>query len=89
MAGTLAVMVGFVAGLMYLLQSYRLKHKQPPTPGFRLPSLEWLEKVNSRVIILSALLIGIGFLAGIILNILGRGEGGSCPGPIRSSGAQR
>ncbi|MEX0677799.1 MAG: hypothetical protein WD063_12030 [Pirellulales bacterium] len=75
--GTLAVMVGFVAGIMYLVQSYRLKHKQPPVPGFRLPSLEWLEKVNGRVIILSALLIGVGFLAGIILNLLERAEGGA------------
>ncbi len=73
LAGTLAVMVGFVAGLMYLVQSSRLKHKRPPSPGFRLPSLEWLEKVNSRVIILSAILIGLGFLSGIILNQVGRG----------------
>jgi ABC-type uncharacterized transport system permease subunit len=78
LAGTLAVMVGFAAGLMYLVQSYRLKHKQPPAPGFRLPSLEWLEKVNSRVIILSALLVGVGFLAGIILNLLER-AGGALP----------
>jgi ABC-type uncharacterized transport system permease subunit len=77
--GTLTVMVGFVAGLMYLVQSYRLKHKQPPSPGFRLPTLEWLEKVNSRVIILSALLIGVGFLAGIILNMVGRGDGRAVP----------
>jgi ABC-type transport system involved in cytochrome c biogenesis permease subunit len=79
LAGTLAVMVGFVAGLMYLVQSYRLKHKRSPAPGVRSPSLEWLEKVNSRVIILSALLIGIGFLAGIILNLVGRGDGNAVP----------
>jgi ABC-type uncharacterized transport system permease subunit len=79
LVGTLAVMVGFAAGLMYLVQSYRLKHKRPPAPGFRLPSLEWLEKVNSRVIILSALLVGVGFVAGIILNLLERGGGGALP----------
>ena len=39
-------------------------------PRFRLPSLEWLEKVNSRAIVISALLVGIGFLAGIILNVV-------------------
>jgi ABC-type uncharacterized transport system permease subunit len=71
LVGTLAVMVGFVAGLMYLMQAHRLKRKLPPMAGFRLPSLEWLEKVNSRVIILSVLMVGIGFLAGIILNVLG------------------
>ena len=79
LAGTLAVMVGFVAGLMYLVQSYRLKHKRPPSPGFRLPSLEWLENVNSRVIILSTILIGIGFLAGIILNLQSRVAGPAVP----------
>ena len=48
-------------------------------PGFRMPSLEWLEKVNSRVIILSVLVVGIGFLAGIILNVVGRGEAAELP----------
>ena len=79
LVGTLTVMVGFVAGLMYLLQAHRLKRKLPPMPGFRLPSLEWLEKVNSRVIILSALMVGVGFIAGIILNVLDRGGTGELP----------
>jgi ABC-type transport system involved in cytochrome c biogenesis permease subunit len=77
--GTLAVMVGFVAGVMYLVQASRLKRKLPPSPGFRLPSLEWLEKVNSRVIILSTLMVGIGFLAGIILNVVGRDQPSAIP----------
>jgi ABC-type transport system involved in cytochrome c biogenesis permease subunit len=77
--GTVAVMVGFVAGLMYLVQARRLKRKLPPMPGFRLPSLEWLEKVNSRVIVVSALLVAVGFLAGMILNIVDRGEAGPVP----------
>lgn len=79
LAGTLAVMVGFVAGVMYLVQSNRLKLKRPPSPGYRLPSLEWLEKVNSRVIILSALLIGMGFVAGLLLNQTGRVTGQAVP----------
>ncbi len=77
--GTLAVMVGFVAGLMYLLQANRLKHKKPPMPGFRMPSLEWLERVNSRVIILSTLLVGVGFVAGVILNVIERGRDQELP----------
>jgi ABC-type transport system involved in cytochrome c biogenesis permease subunit len=77
--GTVAVMVGFVAGLMYLVQAHRLKRKLPPMPGFRLPSLEWLEKVNSRVIILSALMVAIGFIAGMILNIIDRGQASELP----------
>jgi ABC-type transport system involved in cytochrome c biogenesis permease subunit len=77
--GTLAVMVGFVAGLMYLLQAHRLKRKLPSQSGVRMPSLEWLEKVNSRVIILSALMVGIGFVAGIILNTIAGGPSGELP----------
>ena len=77
--GTLAVMMGFVAGLMYLLQAHRLKRKLPPMTGVRLPSLEWLEKVNSRVIILSASMVGIGFVAGIILNVIDRGKAAELP----------
>lgn len=77
--GTLVVMVGFVAGLLYLLQAHRLKKKLPPMPGFKLPSLEWLEHVNSRVIMLSALFVGVGFLAGTILNVVAHGQEGSIP----------
>lgn len=77
--GTLVVMVGFVAGLLYLLQAHRLKKKLPPMPGFKLPSLEWLENVNSRVIMLSALFVGLGFVAGTILNVVAHGHAGSIP----------
>jgi len=70
MLGTVAVMVGFVAGVMYLLQSYRLKHKQLPPQGFRLPNLEWLEHVNGRAIIISALMLAAGFLSGTVLNLV-------------------
>jgi ABC-type uncharacterized transport system permease subunit len=66
--GTVTVMIGFTAGLMYLVQSYRLKHGLPPTQRFRLPSLEWLESVNSRSLAISAFLIALGFVSGVILN---------------------
>lgn len=68
--GTVTVILGFLAGLMYLVQSYRLKHKLLPTTGFRLPSLEWLQKINSRALFLSTGFIGVGFVSGIILNII-------------------
>jgi ABC-type uncharacterized transport system permease subunit len=66
--GTVAVTVGFLSGVMYLVQSNRLKRKLPPSPGFRLPSLEWLERINSRSLGASALLMGVGFVSGVILN---------------------
>jgi len=66
--GYVAVIVGFVSGLMYLLQAHRLKRKQLPAQRLRLPSLEWLDRVNARAIVLSAVLIAAGFVAGVILN---------------------
>jgi ABC-type uncharacterized transport system permease subunit len=66
--GTVAVTVGFLSGMMYLVESHRLKRKRPAGPGFRLPSLEWLESVNSRSLGVSALLVGVGFVSGVILN---------------------
>jgi len=68
--GAVAVIVGFVAGLMYLLQAWRLKHKLPPARGLRLPSLEWLERIGGRAIVLSVLMAGIGTLSGIVLNLI-------------------
>jgi ABC-type uncharacterized transport system permease subunit len=69
--GTVIVMLGFIAGLMYLAQARRLKRRQPNMGGLKLPSLEWLEQVNSRVVFLSAILVSIGFAAGIMLNRVG------------------
>ncbi len=68
--GLVAATVGFVAGLMYLVQSYRLKHKMPPSTLLRLPSLEWLERVNGRAIWISVIMIGVGFASGIVLNLV-------------------
>jgi ABC-type transport system involved in cytochrome c biogenesis permease subunit len=66
--GYVAVAVGFIAGLMYLLQAKRLKHKTLPQARLRLPSLEWLDGVNGRAIVISAILVAAGFVSGVILN---------------------
>lgn len=70
MAGTVAVLVGFAGGVMCLLQSYRLKNKVLSTGRLRLPSLEWLERLNARALLWSAGLLGLGYLSGIILNMV-------------------
>jgi len=67
--GTVAVCIGFLAGLMYLVQSYALKHARSPANGLRLPSLEWLERVNSRTLGLSAVLIALGFASGLVMSL--------------------
>ncbi|MEQ8787195.1 MAG: cytochrome c biogenesis protein CcsA [Pirellulaceae bacterium] len=67
--GTLTIVLGFVAGLLYLWQAYRLKHKIPTGQGFRLPSLELLQRVNVQSLYFSAGLLAIGVLSGIVLKI--------------------
>jgi ABC-type uncharacterized transport system permease subunit len=69
MLGAVAVLLGFVAGVMYLLQSRRLKQKLPPDKNFRLPSLEWLERINSRSLAAAAVLIAVGFFTGILTRL--------------------
>ncbi len=74
MLAVVAVLVGFMAGLMYLGQSRRLKHKRLPGGRLRLPSLEWLETANSHAIVASMVMLGVGVLSGMILNLINRGE---------------
>jgi ABC-type uncharacterized transport system permease subunit len=73
--GTVAVCIGFSAGVMYLVQASLLKHHRPPSDKVRLPSLEWLERLNTGSLAVSVLLIGLGFASGVILSFLKhRGE---------------
>jgi hypothetical protein len=72
LAGTVTMTLGFATGVMYLVQSHRLKKKLTPRPGMRLPSLEWLQRMSSRCLSLSTILLAIGVFSGIIMNILGR-----------------
>lgn len=67
--GTAAVTLGFAMGVMHLIQSYRLKHKMPPNPRFKLPSLEWLQRFNREALFISAGLLAIGLLAGVVMNL--------------------
>ena len=67
---TVSVSVGFVAGLMYLGQARRLKHKLPPIRGLRLPNLEWLQRTNGRTLGVSVLMMGVGVISGMILNLI-------------------
>lgn len=74
MAGTVAVLLGFVAGLMYLVQSYRLKNKLASSDGLRLPSLEWLERANSRSLGAATFFVGGGFFSGVLLILSHTGD---------------
>lgn len=74
--GTAGVTLGFATGLMYLIQSYRLKHKMPPNPRFRLPSLEWLQRFNVEALFISTIALAIGLISGVVLNLIERGQAG-------------
>lgn len=65
--GTVAVAVGFVCGLLYLLQSYRLKNKIV-SRGLRLPSLEKLQRFSENSLLTSCILLLVGLLSGVLLN---------------------
>lgn len=71
--GTAAVVAGFICGILYLLQSYRLKHKRISNVGMRLPSLERLQRISENALFVSCVLLVVGLLSGILLN-LARGE---------------
>jgi ABC-type transport system involved in cytochrome c biogenesis permease subunit len=67
-AAVVAMLVGFAAGVMYIWQIRRLKQKLPVGQGLRLPSLEWLQRINHRAIVIALIMLGIGVLGGMILN---------------------
>jgi ABC-type transport system involved in cytochrome c biogenesis permease subunit len=68
---TIGVCVGFLASLMYLYQSHRLRAKTPPGRGLKLLSLERLEAMQRRAVVLAFPLLTGGVLAGIALLIQG------------------
>jgi len=69
MLGSLAVLLGLVTGIMYLVQSRRLKRKLPNSQRVPLPSLEWLERANSRSLAAAAICVGLGFLTGVVMRL--------------------
>lgn len=77
MLGTVAVLWGFLSGVMYLVQSHRLKRKMPRDDRFGLPSLEWLERANSESLGAALVFVTLGFLTGVVSR-LGQ-AGGAVP----------
>jgi len=74
MLATVAVLVGFAAGLMYVRQDRRLKSKAPRTSPLRLPSLERLQQINSRALVIALMMMGVGIVSGIVLIVINRGR---------------
>jgi len=68
LAATVAVLVAFAAGVIYLFQAYRLKQRRGPLGGFWVPSLEWLDRMNSRSLGAAVVALAVGLFAGVMLN---------------------
>jgi ABC-type uncharacterized transport system permease subunit len=72
--GAAGVVIGFLAGGMYLVQSARLKRKRSGGKGLKLPSLEWLQRVNRGTLIFSTAAVAVGTIAGVIMNLNAQGS---------------
>jgi len=79
LAGGVSTCVAFAAGLMYLVQSSRLKHKRLPRFGFSLPSLEQSERLNRGAITLAFPLLTFGLFIGVVLDLATRRGSGGMP----------
>lgn len=67
---TVVIFLGFVTGVMYLVQMSNLKHKRPMLGRWRLPTLEWLQTTNSRLIGFLVIALAIGIMSGFAINSL-------------------
>jgi ABC-type transport system involved in cytochrome c biogenesis permease subunit len=67
--GSVGVCVGFVAGVMYLVQAHRLGSKTIAGDGIRLLSLERLEAMIRHAIMTAFPLLTAGLLVGVLLLI--------------------
>ena len=66
--GTAAVLIGFLAGVMYLIKSSLLKRKQAGST-LRLPTLESLGRLNRQCLLISTTAVAIGVMAGVVMNL--------------------
>jgi len=73
--GTAVVALGFVFGVVYLVQASRLKRKLPQSKHFRLPSLEWLQRSSEYSLVVSTMLLALGLVSGIAINLINQGSG--------------
>jgi hypothetical protein len=72
---SVSVVLGAIAGLMWLIQAGRLTRKEAPVRGFRMPSLERLASITARTPMVAAWAAAAGFASGIVLNSVNRGRG--------------
>jgi ABC-type transport system involved in cytochrome c biogenesis permease subunit len=67
--GYAAFSIAFASGIMYLIQEHQVKTKKLGIMYFRMPSLEVLDDLNFKVIMLGFPLFTLGFMTGSISNM--------------------
>ena len=82
MTGAGAVLIGFLAGVMYLTQARRLKQKKAGGSLLRLPTLETLGRMNRRCLVTSTIAVAIGVIAGMVMNLNRSGQIGWTEGGV-------
>jgi hypothetical protein len=67
--GSLATVVAFSSGVLYMMQSNRLKQKRPSL-GSAIPSLEKLQLLGERGLLFATLAVGLGWISGVLMNLM-------------------
>ena len=75
LAASVAVAIGAIAGLMWLIQAGRLARKEAPMRGFRMPSLERLSHTTRHTMTFAAWTAAAGFTSGMVLNAVNKRRG--------------
>jgi len=74
LVSTMFIVLGSAFGLMYLVQSYRLKTRKSARARIKLPTLEFLQSMNRLSIFASLIGLGIGLVSGVILSFNREGQ---------------
>ena len=68
LVGTMVICLGVAFGVMYLVQSYRLKNKLR-SKRLRLPTLEFLQSMNRMCLFITSISLAVGVVSGFVLNV--------------------
>ncbi len=75
LSGYAALILSFLAGVMYLIQERELKHKQPRAFYYRLPPLDTTDRLGQLALLVGFPLITLGLILGMINASASWGDG--------------
>ncbi len=74
LVGTTFICLGVAFGIMYIVQSYRLKSRSRKALKIVLPPLEFLQSMNRLSLFASVIGLGAGLISGVALNFSQEGH---------------